>query len=56
MGGHRADASTTTVDPVRPAGEWLDTLIEADAKRVRSGGERALARRLLYELHMVLFG
>jgi len=38
------------------AGEWLDTLIEPDAKRVRSGGERALARRLLYELHKTLFG
>jgi hypothetical protein len=38
------------------AGDWLDTLIEAGAKRVRSGGERALARRLLYELHKALFG
>ncbi len=36
--------------------EWLDTLIEPDAKRVRSGGERALPRRLLYELHKTLFG
>ena len=38
------------------AGEWLDTVIEPNAKSVRSSGERALARRLLYELHMVLFG
>lgn len=37
------------------AGDWLDTLIEADAKRVRSGGEHDLARRLLYELHETLF-
>lgn len=37
------------------AGDWLDTLIEADAKRVRSGGDRPLARRLLYELHKTLF-
>ena len=38
------------------AGEWLDTLIEPDAKRVRSGGDRVLARRLLYELRRTLFG
>jgi hypothetical protein len=38
------------------ATDWLDTLIEADAKRVRSGGDRALAHRLLHELHQVLFG
>jgi hypothetical protein len=37
------------------AGDWLDTLIEPDVKRVRSGGERHLARRLLYELHKTLF-
>jgi hypothetical protein len=35
--------------------ETLTLLIDADAKRVRSGGERALARRLLYEPHQVLF-
>jgi hypothetical protein len=38
------------------AGDWLDTLIEPDAKRVRTGGDRALARRLLYELRKTLFG
>ncbi|MGB7587436.1 MAG: hypothetical protein WBM00_01875 [Solirubrobacterales bacterium] len=36
--------------------DWLDTLIERRAERVRSGGERRLARRLLYELHRTLFG
>ncbi|MGC1851257.1 MAG: hypothetical protein WA687_02325 [Solirubrobacterales bacterium] len=43
----RADAS---------AADWLDTVIEAGAKRVRSGGERRLARGLLDELHQSLFG
>lgn len=38
------------------AADWLDALIAADAKRVRSGGERALARRPLYGLRQVLFG
>lgn len=38
------------------AGAWLDTLIDADAEQVRSGGDRVLARRLLYELHKTLFG
>ncbi len=38
------------------AAEWLDTVIEPDAKRVRSGGERRLARMLLYSLHQTLFG
>ena len=37
------------------AGDWLDTLIDPDAKRVRSGGERRLARTLLYALHQMLF-
>jgi hypothetical protein len=41
---------------VGSAADWLDTLIEPDAKRVRSGGDRQLARRLLYELHETLFG
>ncbi len=39
-----------------PAGDWLDTLIEADVKRVSSGGEQQLAGQLLYELHQTLFG
>lgn len=38
------------------AGEWLDTLIDADARRIQTGGDRALARRLLHELHKALFG
>jgi hypothetical protein len=38
------------------AADWLDTLIEPDVKRVRTGGERRLARRLIYELHQTLFG
>lgn len=39
-----------------PAPDWLDTLIEPNVKRVRSGGERDLPRRLVYELHETLFG
>ena len=39
-----------------PAPDWLDTLIEPHVKRVDSGGERALPRRLVYELHQTLFG
>lgn len=38
------------------AADWLDTLIEPDAERVRSGGERLLAGQLLHELHKTLFG
>jgi hypothetical protein len=38
------------------APDWLDTLIEPGVKRVRTGGERRLARRLIYELHQTLFG
>lgn len=38
------------------APDWLDTLIEPDVKRVSSGGERDLPRRLVYELHETLFG
>lgn len=37
------------------AAEWLDTLIERRTERVRSGGRRRLARRLLQELHKTLF-
>jgi hypothetical protein len=39
-----------------PAADWLDTVIDPDAKLVSSSGERQLARRLLYELHETLFG
>jgi hypothetical protein len=38
------------------APDWLDTLIEPHVKRVSSGGERDLPRRLVYELHETLFG
>lgn len=38
------------------AGDWLDTVIEPDAKRVRTGGDRWLARALLDALHKTLFG
>ena len=36
--------------------EWLDTVIEPDARRVRTGGDRWLARALLDGLHRSLFG
>lgn len=39
-----------------PAGDWLDTVIEPDAKRVRSGGDRWLAGAVLDALHKTLFG
>jgi hypothetical protein len=38
------------------AADWLDTVIEPDVKRVRSGGDRRLARTLLHALHQTLFG
>jgi hypothetical protein len=47
----KADAWTAA-----SAGDWLDTLIEPDAKRVRTGGDRWLARALLDGLHRTLFG
>lgn len=37
------------------AAAWLDTVIEADAKGVRSGGDSNLTGQLLQELHRVLF-
>ncbi|HSS03660.1 MAG TPA: hypothetical protein VLK89_00540 [Solirubrobacterales bacterium] len=39
-----------------PAGNWLDTVIEPDAKSVKTGGDRYLARALLDALHRTLFG
>ena len=39
-----------------PAGDWLDTVIEPDARAVRTGGDRWLARALLDNLHKALFG
>jgi len=38
------------------AGDWLDTVIEPDAKRVRTGGDRWLPSALLDALHGTLFG
>ncbi len=38
------------------AGDWLDTVIEPDAKRVRTGDDRWLASALLTSLHKTLFG
>jgi DNA-binding HxlR family transcriptional regulator len=38
------------------ADAWLDTVIEPDAKRVRTGGDRWLASALLAHLHRTLFG
>jgi DNA-binding HxlR family transcriptional regulator len=38
------------------AGSWLDTVIEPDAKSVRTGGDRWLARAVLDALHKALFG
>jgi DNA-binding HxlR family transcriptional regulator len=37
-------------------GDWLDTVIEPDAKRVRTGGDRWLASAILDALHQSLFG
>jgi hypothetical protein len=37
------------------AAQWLDTVIEADIKLVRCGGDRALAAPVLYALHRALF-
>jgi DNA-binding HxlR family transcriptional regulator len=41
---------------IASAGDWLETVIEPDAKRVRTGGDRLLARVLLDSLHRRLFG
>src|SRR5881394_751492 len=38
------------------AEDWLDTVIEPDAKRVRTGGDRWLPSALLEALHHTLFG
>lgn len=48
---HEADAWATA-----SAGSWLNTVIEPDAKQVRTGGDRWLARALLDGLHKTLFG
>jgi DNA-binding HxlR family transcriptional regulator len=41
---------------IASAGDWLDTVIEPDAKRVKTGGDRLLASALLDRLHGTLFG
>lgn len=51
----RLDDNTGTW-AIASAGDWLDTLIEPDAKRVRTGGDRVLAAVILGELHKTLFG
>lgn len=38
------------------AADWLDTVIEPDTKRVRTGGDRWLSGALLDSLHKTLFG
>jgi DNA-binding transcriptional ArsR family regulator len=38
------------------AADWLDTVIEPEAKRVRTGGDRWLSAALLGNLHKTLFG
>lgn len=38
------------------AAAWLDTVIEPDAKRVRTGGDRWLSAAVLLGLHKTLFG
>jgi hypothetical protein len=37
-------------------GDWLDTVIEPDANRVRTGGNRWLTSALVKSMHKVLFG
>lgn len=49
--GEKADAWAAA-----SAGSWLDTVIEPDAKSVRTGGDRWLARAVLTALHKTLFG
>jgi len=38
------------------AGDWLDTVVEPDAQRVRTGGDKWLTRAVLDSLHVALFG
>jgi DNA-binding HxlR family transcriptional regulator len=38
------------------AADWLDTVVEPDAKRVRTGGDRWLSGAILDSLHKTLFG
>jgi len=41
---------------IASAGDWLDTLIDSGARRVRTGGDRLLANALVGQLHNTLFG
>lgn len=41
---------------IGPTDDWLDTVIEPDAKRVRIGGDKWLPAALLSSLHQTLFG
>jgi DNA-binding HxlR family transcriptional regulator len=41
---------------VGPINDWLDTVIEPDTKRVRTGGDRWLTSALVNALHKALFG
>lgn len=50
------DEGETDARATATAGDWLDTVIEPDAKRVKTGGDRYLARMLLDGLHATLFG
>lgn len=38
------------------AGDWLDTVVEAGAEEVRTGGDKWLTRAVLDSLHKALFG
>jgi hypothetical protein len=38
------------------AADWLDTVVEPDAQRVRTGGDKWLTRAVLDSLHTALFG
>jgi DNA-binding HxlR family transcriptional regulator len=38
------------------AGDWLDTVVEPDVEKVRTGGDSWLARAVLDSLHRTLFG
>lgn len=49
--GEKADAWAAA-----PVADWLDTVIEPDARRVRTGGDRRIAGALLSALHAKLFG
>lgn len=49
-------AGKTDARAAGSANEWLDTVIEPDAKSVRTGGDKWLAQAVLDALHKTLFG